>query len=166
MKIEEEIYKLYPRKVGRGDALKAIRKAIQRLPNELQELNPSAEDGVLSVINEVEWLKEKIRKFSISDAARPDGLFDGYTPPHPSTWFNAQRYLDDESEWMKKNGRQIGTSKAAERVSHTRQGITDTLRNRIEQRIRHNGGEQQDGDSEVSNRGNLPAVRGTSAGGN
>jgi hypothetical protein len=57
-------------------------------------------------------------------------------------------------------------SAAAERVANTRSAIMDTLRDRVEQRARHNGGEQQNGNSSGDDQRTLPAVRGTSAGGN
>jgi len=60
---EEEIYKAYPRHVGRGPALKAIRKAVERL-----------EAGT-------------------TEPERAEFL------PHPSTWFNQERYFDDTKEW-------------------------------------------------------------------
>lgn len=57
-------------------------------------------------------------------------------------------------------------SPAKQRQSGTRQAITDTLRNRIEQRARHNGGDEQNGVSASAERGAVPLVRSLSAGGN
>ncbi len=42
------------------------------------------------------WIKEKTAQFANS----PSGQRGLYTP-HPSTWFNQSRYLDDENEWYK-----------------------------------------------------------------
>jgi uncharacterized protein YdaU (DUF1376 family) len=82
----EEIYSIYPRKVGKSDALRAIRKAITR---ELKA-HPQA----------AEYLKSRTLQFAKSDA----GNRGEYTP-HPSTWFNGSRYNDDEREWQRSDER-------------------------------------------------------------
>lgn len=72
----EDVYQLYPRKVGKKKALKKIRKAL--------------EDDISS-----EELKEKVRLYaeSVKDKNRQ-------FIPYPATWFNQGRYLDDPKEWV------------------------------------------------------------------
>lgn len=78
------IYEAYPRKVGRGKALEAIRKAMRRLVDRGQPA-PAA------------WLLARVRAF----AASPAGQAGQYTP-HPTTWFNQERYDDDDAEWQRR----------------------------------------------------------------
>jgi len=88
---EEEIYKAYPRHVGRGPALKAIRKAVERLEAGTTE-HPS-----MSPQDARRWLWKRASEYAVS--------LDGSAPeraeflPHPSTWFNQERYFDDTKEW-------------------------------------------------------------------
>ena len=83
----EELYKLYPRKIGRRAAFKAIEKAIKRLPLEL-----SLEGKVVDNLDE--WIKKKTAQFANSPSGQR-GIFT----PYPATWFNQSRYLDDPKEW-------------------------------------------------------------------
>lgn len=70
-----EIYECYPRRVGRPQALKAIRKAI----------DAHGFDHVLQRTKE--YAKARI------------GQEDKFTP-HPATWFNGERYNDDPRTWV------------------------------------------------------------------
>jgi len=81
----ENLYSAYPRKVGKASAIKAISNALKR--NELT----------------YEQMLEKVNAF----AASPAGNAGNYTP-HPATWFNAARYLDDPAEWKRKQERNNG----------------------------------------------------------
>jgi len=84
----EGIYKSYSRHVGKRVALKAIHKAIARLirGESGQPMMPNAA---------VEFLLEKSAQFARSAAGNR-----GHLTPHPSTWFNQSRYLDDPREWQ------------------------------------------------------------------
>lgn len=76
----ESLYSLYPRKIGKGSALKAIRKALKSTDAEvLREAVGAYAEAV------GRWPKEE-RQFV----------------PHPSTWFNSRRWEDDRSEWERK----------------------------------------------------------------
>jgi hypothetical protein len=70
----ETIYELYPRRVGKADAIKAIRSALGKA---------SFED-----------LKEAVESY----AQARKGEDQQYTP-HPATWFNQERWTDDRSTW-------------------------------------------------------------------
>ncbi len=70
---EEEIYRLFPRKVAKPEALKAIQKALTKI---------SFHD-----------LMQKTQAFA--SARNGDVAFC----PHPATWFNQERYNDDPSTW-------------------------------------------------------------------
>jgi len=76
----EAVYQIYPRKVGKPPALRAITKALKKV--------------------EPEWLKERTRLYAESRA----GEDPSYTP-HPATWFHQERYADDPATWaVKGNG--------------------------------------------------------------
>lgn len=70
----EEIYKLYPRLVGKKKAIKKIEKAFDDMPPDK--------------------LKAKVKEYA--NAVR--GKEKKYIP-HPATWFNQGRYFDDPKEW-------------------------------------------------------------------
>ena len=69
----EEIYKIYPKKVGKPSAIQAIKKAINK-------------DGFKHILE-----KTKLYTKQYNGESR-------YIP-HPSTFFNQERYNDDPSEW-------------------------------------------------------------------
>jgi len=69
----EEFWKAYPRKVGKGAALKAYKK----VPKEAHGL-----------------LLAAVKTQSASEQWRKDG---GQFIPHPATWLNEQRWLDGET---------------------------------------------------------------------
>lgn len=72
----ERLYAEYPRKIGKGDALTAIRKAIK--------------DVGFEVLHEaiVEYAKA-------CKASRRKGEFI----PYPATWIRARRWEDDRKDW-------------------------------------------------------------------
>lgn len=69
----EDIYRVYPRKVARPDAIRAIRKATLK--------HGSA------------YLLE--RTIAYAKTQMPNDRFT----PHPATWFNAERFNDDPATW-------------------------------------------------------------------
>lgn len=75
-----EIYNAYPRKVGKGAAIKAIAKAVRGQP-----------------IREQRRILVATRAFAHAVAHWPER--DRKYIPHPSTWFNQLRFDDDPSEW-------------------------------------------------------------------
>lgn len=90
----EQIYELYPRKVGKGAALRAIKSALTKL----QAKNSISETEAATIL---------IR--SVSEFARsPAGNRGEYTP-HCSTWMNQQRWNDDRGEWHRDFGGPNGT---------------------------------------------------------
>lgn len=77
MNIEEQavaLYRAYPRKVARGAAIKAIKRALRK--------------------EEFEVLMEAVTEY----AAAREGQDRQYTP-YPATWFNQERWEDDREEW-------------------------------------------------------------------
>jgi len=84
----EEIYKLYPRKIGKKCAIFAIKKALSRIREEL------ASEGI-KTSEPSQWLKLAVGEFAKSPAGNR-----GIYTPHPATWFNQSRYLDDREEWQ------------------------------------------------------------------
>ena len=89
------IYLAYPRKVGRGAALKAISKALQIVP--FDTLLEAVEAYAKSRVDENGQFRDD-RKYT----------------PHPSTWFNQQRWADDPEEWAV--AVQINTADAFEKL--------------------------------------------------
>lgn len=77
------VYDAYPRKIGKGEAYRAIEKALVRL----------VKDGNRDP-DPVSWLLARVQTFAHS----PAGNAGSYTP-HPATWFNADRFDDDPKEW-------------------------------------------------------------------
>lgn len=71
------IYEVYPKKVGRGVALKSIQSAINR---------GHTADVIL----------EATKAYAASPIVRTTEM---QFIPHPSTWFNQDRFLDDRATW-------------------------------------------------------------------
>lgn len=94
----EELYSLYPRKVGKKHALKMIGKALVYV-NQNAALWNEEHNGSFKLAGGFEWLRERVKMFAESPAGQHHGLFDGYHPPHPGTWFHDGRYEDDPQEW-------------------------------------------------------------------
>lgn len=76
----EEIYELYPHKVGKPSALRAIQNALKTYDSAL--------------------LKQKTADYATAVKGTPRMI------PHPSTWFNEERFNDDSSTWVT-NGAKI-----------------------------------------------------------
>ena len=74
----EQIYHLYPKKVGKVAAMKAINAALRSISfNQLMEC-----------VAEFAEIAEKARRTERWQFV-----------PHPSTWFNQGRWDDDRDEW-------------------------------------------------------------------
>ena len=78
----ERIRNAYPRKVQKASAIKAIDKALLRI-------------GAKDDPSKVEWLLGIVKLY----ASTPKGK-SGQLCPYPATWFNEERYEDDQSEWQ------------------------------------------------------------------
>jgi hypothetical protein len=104
----EEIYLAYPRKIAKAAALKAIRIAVKRM----QERDAN-EDAYT-------FLLERTRLF----AASADGNKGRFTP-HPATWFNQERYLDDEQEWNVAENRSGNLKRDLSQPEDTTPGMSD-----------------------------------------
>lgn len=92
----EEIYRTYPRKAGRGDALKAIKNAIKRI------MAGSLAQPAMEYEAAVEFLMIRTARFANSPAGQPTTGVD--YRPYPATWFNGEHYFDSSDEWQKPNG--------------------------------------------------------------
>ena len=79
-----EIYAAYPRKVGKEEALKAIRRALATTASET--------------------LLEAVLAYASAIATWPEA--DRQYIPHPSTWFNRGGWEDDRSTWTKHQPKQ------------------------------------------------------------
>jgi hypothetical protein len=148
MMIEEEIYDLYPKHIGKRDAITAIKKAIQRLPDELHETELDfSGNGDRVCKNPFLFLKEKVIAFAKS----PAGHCGIYTP-HASTWFNRSSYLDDESEWQR-HGEEKRISNNERRTHTRRSNIVDAFRTDANADVRRGSREHEAGTERKSNTG-------------
>lgn len=76
--VVEDIYRAYPRHVGKVAALAAINKAIGRIGR----------------ADAATWLLSTVQAFAKSNKGQ-----SGQFCPHPATWMNQGRYDDDQAEW-------------------------------------------------------------------
>jgi hypothetical protein len=99
----ESVYRTYPKRVGRRDALREIELALRRISRGEAGPDPPTEDPV-------GWLTDRTAEFAVS----PAGTAGKFTP-HPSTWYHQDRFDDDPAEWRRieinhgKNGSTNGT---------------------------------------------------------
>lgn len=100
----ELVYNAYPRKVAKAKALRAIEKAVDHLATgrDLPRMDES---------QALEYLRGRVLAFARS----PAGQAGDFTP-HPATWFNTQRYLDDEREWHKGGSNNGGRNRSQART--------------------------------------------------
>lgn len=80
-KLAEAIYAIYPKKVGKTAALKAIVKVLKA-----------------GGITELE-LQGRVRAYAQAVSKWPEQ--DRAFIPHPSTWFNQGRFMDDPATWTR-----------------------------------------------------------------
>ena len=119
----EQVYAEYPRKEGRRAALKAIAAAIARLHKGEGELLPmNSRDAWM-------YLSGRTQAYARSPAGqRPDRAFI----PHPATWFNQGRYLDDDQTWQHTGETDAANmrSPAHQRVSANKRALAEALARR------------------------------------
>jgi hypothetical protein len=89
----EQVYALYPKKVGKEDALRAISNALKK-------------NALPYLLDKTNQFKECVESWPSSYRYFTDG---GDRCPHPATWFNAGRYADDPREW-KRHGARTGAA--------------------------------------------------------
>jgi hypothetical protein len=88
----EAVYALYPRKRGKGAAMKAIRAAIKRVA---QGKDPPPDP--------TRWLKDRVAEYAESVRGKNKQYV-----PYPATWMNEERYLDEQDdEPARTNGRDV-----------------------------------------------------------
>lgn len=85
----ETLYLLYPRKIGKRAAVGAIVRALARLRKS-------------GCVDPTLQLTERVRDYSRAVSKWP--LKDRAYIPHPATWFNQDRFLDDPAEWKRDGG--------------------------------------------------------------
>jgi hypothetical protein len=85
----EQVYAIFPKHVGRDDALRAITKALKNHPLEY-------------LLDKTNQFREAVESWPTSYRYFQDG---GDRCPHPTTWFNQGRFQDDPREWARKGAR-------------------------------------------------------------
>lgn len=78
--VAEKIYQLYPRKVGKRDAVKAIGFALKN--------------------NAAEKLESAVTAYAAAVALWPESERQQFVP-HPATWFNRGSFDDDPAAWVR-----------------------------------------------------------------
>jgi hypothetical protein len=89
------VYLAYPRHVAPRAALKAIQKAVERLVKDKAQPDEQSARRHL-------WKMATLYARSPAGQKPPKGCDD--FRPHPTTWFNQDRFADDPREWQKPNG--------------------------------------------------------------
>lgn len=87
LEMDALIYSIYPRKIARIAAMKAIAKAARIL----------AKDQHITELEARRWLYKSTKAYANSPAGQNP---ERQLIPHPSTFFNQGRYLDDPQEWQ------------------------------------------------------------------
>jgi len=118
------IYLAFPRHVAPRAAVKAIQKAAERLVKAKEQPDQESAKRYL-------WKRAATYARSPAGQKPPKGGED--FRPHPSTWFNQERYDDDPAEWQIPNGasngrQQIGTR--ADRVVDSTRAAIERIENR------------------------------------
>lgn len=113
---EEFIYEAYPRRVAKGEALKAIAKAVKRIrmgETPLKEIDQRKAE---------EYLFRRVKRY-----AEAKNGSDKQFIPHPATWMNRSEYLTDEREWETNGKLSRSQSATNSTISATRQAISSVL---------------------------------------
>lgn len=95
---EEQLYQAYPRRVGRGQAMRAIRTALKKA--------------------DFETLLAAVTEFAECQSDQEQGLI-----PHPATWFNGERWLDDRSDWTTHRTKRNGSGERDRAVERADGGV-------------------------------------------
>lgn len=107
--VATQIYNLYPRKVAKRAAIRAIAHALTRIHD--GEVN----DKPMIWEDAYKYLITKVRQYADSPAGNR-----GEFTPHPATFFNQSRYLDHEIEWHRLTAAENSRSEATVGTSFSR----------------------------------------------
>jgi uncharacterized protein YdaU (DUF1376 family) len=86
----EKLYELYPRKRGKINAKKAIRKAAS------QVMAGDSDHPALPLDDALDYLAQRVTLYAKSVRGQESDYI-----PYPATWFNSGSFWDDEREWSK-----------------------------------------------------------------
>ena len=98
--VAEEIYNLYPRKVSKKMALIAIEKALKKY--------------------DAEFIKNKTMMYAELSSWKSKEYI-----PHPSTWFNQERFNDNPEEWKQPTQGFKNKNQISEQGKHTLETINN-----------------------------------------
>jgi hypothetical protein len=116
---EEAIYQAYPRKEGHAVAIRAIEKAVKKLVDGTTE----SKRPRMSKREAQKLLSGVVEVYARSPAGQnPERKFI----PHPSTWFNGERWDDDQEEWQH-TGATNGTSNRMDAILDSTRGAMEIL---------------------------------------
>lgn len=89
-----DLYRRYPKKVGKAEALKAIGKAVAAVAK--AGATDTHSDFAGDEQAAAQWLGAKVDQYAKSPQAKQS---DKNLVPYPASWFNAGRYDDDTTQW-------------------------------------------------------------------
>jgi hypothetical protein len=84
----EKLYQIYPLKVGKFDAKKAIRKAV------VEVQHGDADHPAMALTESLDYLAERVQLYAQLVEGGPREFL-----PHPATWFNKGKFWDDPKTW-------------------------------------------------------------------
>jgi hypothetical protein len=90
----DQLYRLYPRLVGKGKAKTAICKAVSVV------MNGDPDHPALPIDEALDYLAQRVALYKQSIQSD-----DPKYTPHPASWFNGERFWDDERDWGNKQNR-------------------------------------------------------------
>ena len=111
----QQVYAVYPKKVGNAEALKSIAKAIARLRSK------GTADPVAYLIARIEaWLTRRARDAAVGE----------FVPhyPNPATWFNQERFNDDPETWIRKPAETTARLSDLKLVRDAKQAVSDEIK--------------------------------------
>lgn len=85
----ERLYSLYPRKRGKIDAKKAIRKAVGMV------MAGDADHAAMQAEDALNYLAQRVTLYARCVQGRDQNFI-----PYPASWFNAGAFWDDEQDWI------------------------------------------------------------------
>ena len=85
----ERLYHLYPLKVGKSDAKKAIRKAV------VEVRHGDSDHPAMALAEALDYLEDRLKLYARCVQGRKREYI-----PYPATWFNKGKFWDDEKTWQ------------------------------------------------------------------
>lgn len=120
-----DLYRRYPRKVGKADAEKAFAKAVGDVAR--RGVTEKHTDFAGDEQAAARWIGDRIDLYANSEQVKQA---DKNLIPYPATWANAGRFDDDEADWNRprSSGRQTAQSSPAAVAPDYSVGFSEVLK--------------------------------------